>query len=102
MNDAPQKQNATFFWVDAANRQVLDFTVLRNESWSEIDFYSGDTLQSSVNESATVTITDSVITIEFLRERFTPEPNYHLFLQTYFYTYRHDPVGWIKESERME
>ncbi len=102
LNDAPQKQNATFFWVDAANRQVLDFTVLRNESWSEIDANSGDTLQNTVSEAATVTITDSMITIELLRERFTPEPNYHLFLQNYIYTYRHDRIGWIKESERME
>jgi hypothetical protein len=102
LNDAPVKQCASFYWVDAKNRQVLDFTVLRTESWSEVDFYSGDTLQSSVNESATVTITDSVITIEFFRERFTPEPNYHLFLQNYVYTYRLDPIGWIKESERME
>ncbi len=102
LNDAPQNQNATFFWVDAANRQVLDFTTWRSESWTEIEFYSGDTMQSSVNESATVTVTDSIITIERLRERFTPEPNYHLFLQNYIYTYRHHRIGWIKESERME
>jgi hypothetical protein len=102
LHDAPQKQCATLFWVDAANRQVLDFTTWRSESWTEVEFYSGDTVQSSVNESATVTVTDSVINIELIRERLTPEPHYHLFLQTYYYTYRHDRVGWIKESERME
>jgi hypothetical protein len=59
-------------------------------------------VQSSAREEATVNVEDSAITISLERERFTPEPNYHLFLQTFNYVYRQDAVGWIKTSESTE